>query len=469
MAAPIGGCLTSLVCRLLGRWCAGGDRSRGGESQRFYFPKDFRWGAGTSAYQIEGAWNEDGKGESIWDRFSHDGRVDRKETGDVACDHYHRWRDDIQLMRRLNLNTYRFSISWPRVQPAGEGAFNPKGFAFYDRLIDTLLEHGIDPNITLYHWDLPQALQEKYGGWASRDVTKLFADYGAACIEKFSDRVSMWSTHNEPICTSWLGYGAGVFAPGLKDEKLAKQVAHHLLLSHGQAVQAARAAARKPVQLGIVLNLGFNEPYRPDNAEDVAKAFIDWRRECGYYLDPIYRGVYHEDALKDIGDIRDGDMQQINQPIDWLGINYYARNISSVIEIPAPLPGSQYSDFGWEVSPQGLRGMLTRITKEYGAPPLYVTENGAYFNDVMDKYGNVHDRRRKHYFREHVKNVALAIKDGANVKGYIAWSLMDNFEWASGYNKTFGITHVDFATQKRTVKSSGRWFSKTAARNWIDM
>jgi beta-glucosidase len=435
----------------------------------FQFPKSFLWGAGTSAYQIEGAWNADGKGESIWDRFSHDGRIDRKETGDVACDHFNRWREDIKLMKRLNLNTYRFSISWPRVQPDGHGAFNAKGMDFYDRLVDALLEAGIKPNVTLFHWDLPQGLQDKCGGWPAREVCTHFADYSAHCVEKLSDRVTQWATINEPVCISFLGYGIGVFAPGIKDEKLSKQAAHHIMLGHGMALQSARAVAKQPIQLGMVTNLGYFQPYRPDNAEDIAKAEADWRRECGYYIDPLFRGTYCEEAYKGISDLRAGDMEQIKQPMDWLGINYYHRNLSSVIDIPYPVPGSKYTDFNWEINPPGLREMLTRITKEYGAPPMYVTENGAYFKDAVPRRGRLYDTKRKHYIRDHVKNVALAMQDGADVRGYIAWSLMDNFEWASGYSNTFGITHVDFNTQKRTIKDSGHWFARTAKRNCIDL
>lgn len=440
-------------------------------SDDFVFPNDFVWGTGTSSYQVEGAWNADGKGESIWDRFSHmPGKVKNGDTGDVACDHYNRFAEDILLAKRLNLNSYRFSIAWPRLQPTGRGEFNEAGLAFYDRIIDACLANGITPFITLYHWDLPQALEDE-GGWGNREVCELFAVYAAKCVERYGDRVKHWTTFNEPWCTSFLGYENGYHAPGKKDPPLAHQVAHNLLVAHGMAAIAMRQAAAKverEIEVGIVLNLSITEPFHADDPEDVRRAEEAWRRDCGAYLDPLYRGTYPADHAARIGDLREGDLKIINQKLDFLGINFYMRGIACKNELPWPIPGSSYTAMGWEVAPWALRGLLTRIYNEYDKPVLYVTENGASYDDVIEGE-RVADTQRLDYIREHVRQVALTIKDGVPVRGYFAWSLMDNFEWAEGYTRRFGIVYVDFATQKRTIKDSGYWFADAAKHNRVSL
>ncbi len=481
--------LRSLACKIFG--CGGAQSTAGsrGKVERdaqgepvvsqepkknddeFVFPKDFVWGTGTSSYQVEGAWNVDGKGPSIWDTFSHTpGKVKNGDTGDVACDHYNRFAEDILLAKRLNLNSYRFSIAWPRLQPNGRGEFNQHGLDFYDRIVDACLQNGITPFVTLYHWDLPQALEDQ-GGWGNREVCELFAVYAAKCVERYGDRVKHWTTFNEPWCTSYLGYENGYHAPGKKDPKLAAQVAHNLLLAHGMAAQAMRESAKKnakkPIEVGIVLNLSITEPFHADDPEDVALAEAAWRGGCGAYLDPLYRGTYPADHAAKIGDLRDGDLKIISQKLDFLGINYYSRGIACKSELPYPIPGSTYTAMGWEVSPWALRGLLTRIYKEYGAK-LYVTENGAAYDDTIDG-DKVADTQRLDYIREHVRQVALTIKDGVPIHGYFAWSLMDNFEWAEGYSRRFGIVYVDFATQKRTIKDSGHWFANAAKQNRVSL
>ena len=437
----------------------------------FVFPKDFVWGTGTSAYQVEGAWNVDGKGESIWDRFSHTpGKVKNGDTGDVACDHYNRVAEDISLAKRLNLNSYRFSIAWPRVQANGRGEFIEAGLAFYDRIIDAFLENGITPFITLYHWDLPQALEDE-GGWGNREVCELFAAYAAKCVERYGDRVKHWTTFNEPWCTSFLGYENGYHAPGKKDPALAHQVAHNLLLAHGLAAVAMREAAAKigkEIEVGIVLNLSITEPFHADDPEDVKRAEEAWRRDCGAYLDPLYRGTYPADHAERIRDLREGDLKIINQKLDFLGINFYMRGIACKNQLPWPIPGSSYTAMGWEVAPWALRGLLTRIYNEYDKPVLYVTENGASYDDAIEGE-RVADTQRLDYIREHVRQVALTIKAGVPIRGYFAWSLMDNFEWAEGYTRRFGIVYVDFATQKRTIKDSGHWFAEAAKQNRVSL
>jgi beta-glucosidase len=440
------------------------------KQQTFSFPKNFIWGSATAAYQIEGAWNVDGKGESIWDTFSHTpGKVKNGDTGDVADDHYHLFPQDLDLAKRLNLGGYRFSLSWPRIQPDGKGAFNEKGLAFYDRLIDKIAETGITPFLTLYHWDLPEALQRDIGGWAHRDTTKYFAEYAAKCTERYSDRIKHWATFNEPWCVSQLGYEYGVHAPGIKDPAMAAQVAHHLLVSHGLGMQAIRAHAKQPVQAGIVLNMSITEPLRPDNAEDVALAEAAIKRDCGAYLDPLFKGTYGEETRKAIKDFRDGDLATINQKLDWLGVNYYFRNVVSKLEKIHPIAGSEYTAMDWEITPEAFRRLLTRVSSQYDRPAIYITENGAAFDDTIGGDGKVHDPRRVAYLKSHIQQMALAMQDGVDLRGYFAWSLLDNFEWAEGYTKRFGITYVDYPTQKRIVKDSGEWYAQLAAANQIEM
>ncbi len=433
---------------------------------RIKFPDGFIWGAGTAAYQIEGAWNVDGKGESIWDRFSHtNGNVVNNENGDVACDHYNRYPEDIALAKKLNLDAYRFSISWPRVQPMGRGPFLESGYAFYDRLIDEVLKNGIEPFVTLYHWDLPQVLQDELGGWAHRDTGKRFADYCARMVARYSDRVRFWATFNEPWCSAHLGHDVySKHAPGLKDSALASQVAHNLLVAHGRAAQATRATARQKIDLGIVLNQSVSMPL---NREDFRAASEAQRLDFGTWLDPLMLGTYPHEVSSKLRDLQPGDLELINQPLDWLGINYYFRNIITKSQYSHPIPGSEYTDMPWEIHPEGLRLLLKRISETYNYPKLFVTENGAAFNDVVNACGEVNDVKRIRYLRRHIEQIALAIKDGVDLQGYFAWSLMDNFEWADGYQKRFGLIHVDYETQKRTIKRSGEWYSKVAGSNSI--
>jgi beta-glucosidase len=434
------------------------------------FPENFVWGAATASYQIEGAWNEDGKGESIWDRFSHTpGKVENGDTGDVACDHYHRWRDDLTLMKQLGLNAYRFSIAWPRVIPSGSGPINPKGLDFYDRLIDALLEVNIQPFATLYHWDLPQALQDR-GGWGDREVSARFADYAAVMVRRLGDRVQSWTTFNEPWVVAFVGYRDGRHAPGLTDEKLSLQVAHHLLVAHGWAAQAIRAIDPS-LEVGIVYNtwpcdLETNTP------EDRSLADQLWQQNEGWFLDPIVRGSYPARGWAAYGAnvpiVQAGDIALIAQRIDFIGINYYSRRLLKNGRMVSPVPNSEYTEMGWEVQAPALRRLLNHLKRDYRLPPLYITENGSAFVDQVGPDGQVHDPRRLNYLREHLEQLKLALDDGVDVRGYFAWSLLDNFEWAFGYSKRFGLVHVDFQTQQRIIKDSGRWYAQTIARNGLD-
>ena len=445
-------------------------------TERLTFPSDFLWGAATAAYQIEGAWNEDGKGESIWDRFSHTpGKIRDGDTGDVACDHYHRCRDDIALMRQLGLKAYRFSISWPRVIPNGRGAVNPAGLDFYDRLVDELLAANIQPFATLYHWDLPQALQD-LGGWGNRDVCGYFADYAALVVRRLGDRVRHWATFNEPAVTAFAGHRNGEHAPGLQDEKLALQVAHHLLVAHGLAVQAMRGID-PDLNVGIVLDIWSAEAMT-DSEEDRAFAEIIWQTRAGWFLGPLFRACYPPTAWQRCGDkapdVRPGDMALISQRLDFLGINSYSRTVVKNGEILRSVPGSEYTEMGWEVCAPAFRRLLARLAREYPIPPVYITENGAAFRDEVSPDGGannarVHDPRRINYLREHFTQARLAMDDDVDLRGYFVWSLLDNFEWANGYSKRFGLIYVDYATQQRIVKDSGQWYAQVIAHNGIDL
>ncbi len=435
------------------------------------FPDHFAWGAATASYQIEGAWDADGKGESIWDRFSHTpGKISDATNGDVACDHYHRYREDVALMRQLGLKAYRFSISWPRLQPAGFGRVNPAGLEFYDRLVDALLEARIDPYVTLHHWDLPQALQEK-GGWLNRDVLAYFADYSALMAKNLGDRVKHWATFNEPNVIAEAGYAGGEHAPGVKgDGKSAWQVTHHLMVAHGMAVQALRAID-PALQLGIVLTEWITEPASDDPA-DVAAARQAWDSRETTFTHPIFRGHYHPLVVDAMGaafpEIKAGDMALIAQKLDFLGINSYSRVVIGAQGRVDPVPGSEYTDMGWEVCAPAFRRMLNRIHQDYDLPPIYITENGAAFPDRVSPDGKIHDDRRLDYLRQHLRQVRLAMQDGVEVRGYFAWSLLDNFEWAQGFTKRFGLIRVDYETQKRTIKDSGAWYAQVIANNQVD-
>jgi beta-glucosidase len=432
------------------------------------FPDNFLWGAATSACQIEGAWNLDGKGESIWDRFGHTpGRVFNGDTADIACDHYKRWQEDIDLMVELGLGGYRFSISWPRIMPDGKKPVNSLGLDFYDRLVDKLLAANIQVFPTLYHWDLPQALQD-LGGWTSRDVTKRFAEYAEVVVDRLGDRVRHWTTLNEPWCIAALGYATGEHAPGYKDKEKAVAAGHHLLVAHGLACQAIRSAARGSIrpEVGIVLILTPTDP-ASESPQDHALAEESWRRDCGYFMDPLFRGSYPPDLEGLPALVRAGDLELISTKLDFLGMNYYSRTVLGIngkIEI---VPGSQYTETGWEVHPAALRKLLVRISREYTLPPIYITENGAAFEDQISSDGRILDQARLTYLRDHLEQAWLAIQDGVDLRGYFAWSLLDNFEWAHGYSKRFGIVHVNFADQKRTIKQSGRWYANVIKQNAV--
>ncbi len=441
--------------------------------KKVQFPKDFRWGAATAAYQIEGAWNEDGKGESIWDRRSHTpGKVLNGDTGDVACDHYHRFPEDVDLMRSLNLNAYRFSISWPRILPEGRGKVNGKGIGFYDRLLDLLLDAGIEPFVTLYHWDLPQLLQDRYGGWLGRDTADAFAEYAAVVMDAFADRVKYWMTINEPICAAKYAYGGGTNAPGYREKSLGLIASHNILLAHGKAVEVVRSY--KGARVGIVINVTPVHPYRSSNAADrKAAKFIDGKNNR-WFLDPVLKGSYPSDIVKHYGNMMprfpEGDLKIISRRIDFMGLNYYTRVVVKATDDVEPevvRPAGRYTEMGWEVYPDGLFECLQRLSKEYGVRNIYVTENGAAYPDRLRR-GKVEDPERIDYIREHLLAVHKALEKGIGVKGYFVWSLMDNFEWSHGYSKRFGIVYVDYPTQQRVVKESGRWYSTVAASGTLE-
>ncbi|MGF6969894.1 beta-glucosidase [Paraburkholderia sp. WC7.3g] len=435
----------------------------------YRFNEDFVWGVATSSYQIEGAAHEDGRGPSIWDAFCNvPGKVVNGENGDVACDHYHLVEEDLDLMAELGVKAYRFSIAWPRVQPAGRGAFNDKGLAFYERLVDGLLERDIQPFATLYHWDLPLSLQHVQNGWESRDTAYRFADYARKIGSVLGDRVASIATHNEPWCTAWLGNATGYFAPGNADLKKAAHVAHHLLLSHGLAVQALRADGVK-APLGIVLN---QSPAHgaTDSAEDLAAASLEYAKFVRWYMDPLFKGEYPAEALQWYGAngpqdvILEGDFNVIRTPLDFLGINYYTRIFASASGEKRPPGALGFTDMDWEVYPQGLTELLTRINADYKLPPIYITENGCAAKDVLAN-GRVHDAERVRFYDLHLAALSDAVQQGVDVAGYFAWSLMDNFEWASGYDKRFGMVYVDYASQERTLKDSALWYRDLIAQH----
>ncbi len=441
------------------------------------FPEGFLWGAATSAYQIEGAWNEDGKGPSIWDTFAHTpGKIRDGSTGDVACDHYHRWREDVALMKTLGLKAYRFSISWPRVLPSGKTPVNPKGLDFYDRLVDALLEAGIVPFVTLYHWDLPQALQD-LGGWANRDLAYYFADYAAVVARRLGDRVTYWTTLNEPWVISWIGHGWGEHAPGLRNPKVALQVAHHLLLSHGLAVDVLRDLVGPSAQVGIVLDLSPVYPASDNPKDRAASQWADGFRNR-WFLDPLFRGSYPADMWALYGDlapkVKPGDMAQIARRLDFLGVNYYTRAV--VAHDPkekfqvrqVQVQTSEHTEMGWEIYPQGLFELLARLVREYKVPAIFVTENGAAFNDEVTTDGQVRDEKRIQYLYVHIREAHRAIQEGVPLKGYFVWSLLDNFEWTYGYTKRFGIIYVDYQTLRRIPKESAYWYAKVIENNGLE-
>ena len=439
------------------------------------FPKNFLWGAATSAYQIEGAVHEDGRGLSVWDRFAATpGATYQGQTGEITADHYHRMEEDVALMADLHLSAYRFSISWPRILPHGTGAVNQHGLDFYDRLVDALLARKIQPLVTLHHWDLPTALQDR-GGWLSRETAYAFADYAEVVTRRLGDRVNQWLTHNEPWCISYLGYALGIHAPGLRDVQQAAIVGHHVLLSHGLAMQKMRPHLRSEAQVGIAIDFYPVYPVddRPETLQGATQADTFRNR---WFLDPVLKGSYPADLFTNLGvqppPIESGDMQIIATPIDFLGVNYYTRmlvegvggngiSINGIGDYRTldQIPGSAYTETGWEIFPDGLTNILTRIHREYAPQAIIVTESGAAFNDQWDGNSHVHDQQRIDYLQMHIQNVAKAIQQGVPIKGYCVWSLLDNFEWAEGYRKRFGLIYVDYPTQSRIIKDSGLWYA----------
>jgi len=446
-------------------------------TDKYRFPADFLWGTATSAYQIEGSPTADGAGRSIWHRFSHTHcNTFLDQTGDIACDHYRRYKDDVAIMSELGLNAYRFSIAWGRVLPDGTGKVNKQGLDFYSRLVDELLQAGITPNATLYHWDLPEALDDR-GGWLNRDIADWFADYAATMWDALGDRVEMWSTLNEPWVVTDGGYLHGVLAPGHANPFETAVASHNLMRSHGLAVQRFRSSnAAKKGKIGIAINL---EPKYPasESAEDLEAT----RRADAYmnrqYLDPIFLGDYPEEMREIFGeawpDWPDEDMRLIKQPIDFLGLNYYTRSVSRYYRELRPLqvkgvpqPQNITTQTDWEVFPAALTKILVWVKERYGNPPIYITENGAAFYDPPQPIdGKIEDPLRVEYYRQHLRAAHDALKKGVDLRGYFAWSLLDNYEWSLGYSKRFGIVHVDYETQKRTIKSSGRYYASVVASN----
>ena len=445
----------------------------------YTFPENFKWGAATAAYQIEGAVSEDGRGETIWDGFCRiPGRIRGGDTGAVACDHYHRFREDVALMRDLGLGTYRFSTAWSRIFPRGGGELNRRGLDFYQRLVDALVEAGIEPALTLYHWDLPLSLQEK-GGWGNRDTAYYFTDYAAAMFEALGDRVGLWITHNEPIVAAFVGHAIGEHPPGEKDYSLALQVSHHLLLSHAGTVQIFREVQKPDSRIGITLNL---YPVYPDgdSAEDEQAALRADGHKNRWFLDPVFLGSYPEDmraiyqAMHGAPAAEPGDMDLLKgNPIDFLGVNYYSRSVVAAPEKPDRLyrsvkpRGTELTEMGWERYPDGLYDVLTRVHRDYGEPEMYVTENGAAFRDEL-REGRIEDDDRIDFLRSHFIQAHRALQEGVKLKGYFVWSLMDNFEWTHGYSKRFGLVHVDYKTQRRTLKQSARWYRDVIRENGFE-
>lgn len=440
------------------------------------FSKDFVWGAATASYQIEGAWNAEGKGESIWDRFSHiPGKIENGDTGDVACDHFHRWQEDIVLMKSLDIQAYRFSISWPRIFPEGRGKINQPGLDFYSKIVDGLLEAGITPYITLYHWDLPQRLQDE-GGWPARSTAEAFLGYADAVSQNLGDRVKNWITLNEPFVSAFVGYLEGRHAPGHQNIDEMLSAANHLLLAHGWSVPRIREHV-VDAQVGIVLNLSPAIPASPSE-EDARQARVDDGILNRWYLDPLTGRGYPEDIQAHFARrddyIHKGDLEVIATPIDFLGVNYYKRTIARSESIPEEendprevIPNEEVTEMGWEVHADGLADILERVHNDYSFPALYVTENGAAYSDSLDEHRQVIDTKRVNYLNEHIRACGRAIKNGVPLKGYFIWSFLDNFEWAHGYSKRFGIVYVDFATLERIPKQSSVWYRDVIQRGGL--
>lgn len=443
------------------------------------FPDNFIWGAATASYQIEGAANEDGKGVSIWDTFSHTpGKIYNNENGDIACDHYHRYKEDIKIMKDMGLKGYRFSISWSRIFPDGKKQINQKGIEYYNNIINELLKNEIDPIITLYHWDLPQALQD-IGGWGNRDIINYFADYAECVFKNYGDRVKKWITHNEPFVTAYAGNLEGEHAPGFKDFSLAVQITHHLILSHARVVEVYKCLNKKG-KIGISLNL--YSIYPASNLEnDKEAALLANEYNNRWFLDPVLKGKYPEKLLNLFKEkikslkISSNDMNLISKNrADFLGINYYFRNIikkiktNSILQFENIFPkDALYTEMNWEIYPKGLYDLLIYIKKEYNNPEIYITENGAAFNDKVVNGDLINDDKRINYLDGHFKEALKAINDGVNLQGYYVWSFMDNFEWSYGYNKRFGLIYIDYKTQRRIWKKSAYWYKDIIKNNGL--
>jgi beta-glucosidase len=449
------------------------------------FPKGFVWGTATSAFQIEGATHEDGRGESIWDRYAKTpSNIKDGSNGDVACDHYHRWREDVGLMKSMKLAAYRFSVAWPRVLPTGRGRVQDKGLDFYSRLVDGLLGAGITPYVTLYHWDLPQPLQDE-GGWVDRATAEAFVEYADVVTRRLGDRVTKWITHNEPWCASLVSYMKGVHAPGLRDWRAALASAHHLLLSHGWAVPVIRRNS-PGAEVGITLNMSPFHPASPSSADADAARHQDGQMNR-WFLDPLYRAQYPADMVSDyvalghlpadgVSFARQDDLRHIAAPTDFLGVNYYNRGIVRSDRIPEgenrprtlfDAPDSERTSIGWEVYPRGIFEVLLRAHLEYRPARILITENGAAYGDAPDPKKRVADAKRVRFLRDHLLQVRHAMAEGVPVEGYFAWSLMDNFEWDHGYTQRFGLTWVDYATQERIPKDSAHWYRRVIEENAV--
>ncbi|WP_125774350.1 GH1 family beta-glucosidase [Antribacter gilvus] len=461
------------------------------------FPDGFVWGSATASYQIEGGATEGGRGPSIWDTFSHTpGKTLNGDTGDVADDHYHRWQEDVEHIKNLGLGAYRFSIAWPRVQPGGSGEFNPEGIAFYSGLVDALIEAGVKPVVTLYHWDLPQELEDQ-GGWANRETAYAFARYARRMAEELGARIDTWTTLNEPWCSALLGYASGVHAPGLTDQVTALRAIHHLNLAHGLAVREIRDVLGEQAKTSLTLNLHVIRPDDPSSDADVEAVREADEIANGAFLGPVLDGAYpaglieRTSGLTDWSFVEDGDLEITNQPLDVLGVNYYSTarvrryagsgerqqadghkdsegspwiGADDIEFLQQPGP---YTAMGWNIEPQGLTDLLLSLHESYPDQPLMITENGAAFDDEVSADGRVHDDLRVAYLHDHVEALGQALDKGVDVRGYFAWSLLDNFEWAYGYDRRFGIIRVDYDTQLRTWKDSAHWYRKLATTNSV--
>lgn len=447
--------------------------------KKIKFPEGFKWGVATSAAQIEGAALEDGKGLSIWDVFARiPGKIRNGDTLDVACDHYHRYKEDIAIVKSLNLNAYRFSFSWPRIFPEGKGKVNEKGVDFYDRLIDEILSSSIEPNATLYHWDLPQALED-LGGWLNRDCADWFADYAEFIFKKFSDRLPLISTLNEPIAT-YVGYAGGGFAPGKKLDRFGKQASHNILLAHGKAVERFRASANKNSKIGIVVDIWHNHPARPNDPEDVALALRKNEESYRFFLNPIFKGRYTDYILKLMQEektmpyMEDSDFDLIHQKLDFFGLNCYNRTVVSkdrtAVQESIKEAGSDILDTGIEFYPKAIYDAIKILYNDFNIDvPIYITENGTYSLTEKLENGHIHDEQRIKYVKGYLTYLHKAMEEGADVRGYYLWSLLDNFEWSSGYDYKFGIVYNDRQTQKRTLKDSALWYSNIAKNNALEV